>query len=344
MSYQDTLSVADLSHRQTTSIFVMSGSPAPKSVFQFSTQAFASRERLAAWQEVFGRTVCNLDIEPDEPESFFSDATVCQLPELGVLFATGGAMNLRHTRELIVDDDISFMAAPTCRSIASQLGRTAELEAGAGVLMNNAEVGSIRLASSSRFITFRVPRAAIAPLVTDLDAAVARRIPADNAALKLLVGYLESARNTHALTAPELQHAVVAHIYDLMAVALGATREASEVAHGRGLRAAHLRAAKAFILHNIRRPDLSARSVASYLGITPRYVHMLFETEGFSLTQFMIDQRLERSCRMLLDPRMTEFTISRIAFAAGFNELSHFNRVFRRRFGKTPSDLRRENG
>ena len=78
------------------------------------------------------------------------------------------------------------------------------------------------------------------------------------AALKLLVGYLESARNTHALTAPELQHAVVAHIYDLMAVALGATREASEVAHGRGLRAAHLRAAKAFILHNICRQDLSA--------------------------------------------------------------------------------------
>jgi AraC-like DNA-binding protein len=322
----------------------MSGSPAPAPVFQFSTKAFASRERLAAWREVFGRTVCSLDIEAVEPESFFSDATVCQLPELGVLFATGGAMNLLHTRELIVDDDISFMAAPTCHSTASQLGRTAELEAGAGVLMTNAEVGSIRLASSSRFVTFRVPRAAIAPLVTDLDAAVARRIPADDPALKLLVGYLECVRNTHALTTPELQHAAVTHIYDLLAVALGATRDASELAHGRGVRAARLRAAKAFIVHNIRRQDLSAGSVAAYLGITPRYVHMLFETEAFSLTKFMIDRRLEHFSRMLLDPRMTERTISRIAFAAGFNDLSHFNRVFRRRFGKTPSDLRGENG
>ena len=136
---------------------------------------------------------------PLEPAAFSSDATVHQLPGLGVLFAASGAVDLRHTRELIVDGDLSIMAAPTCRSIASQLGRTVELEPGASVLMSNAEVGSIRLAAASRFITFRVPRAAMASLVLDLDAAVARRIPADNTALKLLVDYLESVRDTRAL-------------------------------------------------------------------------------------------------------------------------------------------------
>lgn len=319
----------------------MSGSSAAVRVFQFSTKAFASRERLAAWREVFGRTVCSLDIEPFDPTSFFSDATVCQLPELGVLFATSGATNLRHTRELIVDGDISFMAAPTCRFAATQLGRTVELEAGSGVLMTNAEIGSIRLASSSQFVTFRVPRAAIAPLVPDLEAAVARRIPAGNPALRLLVGYLESARDTQALVTPELQHVAVTHIYDLMALALGATREVREVASGRGMRAARLRAAKTFVTLNIARQDLSARSVAAYLGVTPRYVHMLFETEALSLSEFMVEQRLERSYQMLLDPQMIARTISTIAFAAGFSDLSHFNRTFRRRFGKTPSDARR---
>ena len=78
---------------------------------------------------MFGRTVCSLDIAPLEPEAFASEAAVYQLPGLGVLFAASGAMDLSHTRELIVDDDLSFMAAPTCRHIASQLGRTTELEA-----------------------------------------------------------------------------------------------------------------------------------------------------------------------------------------------------------------------
>lgn len=320
-----------------------SGSSAAASIFHFSTEAFAGRERLAAWREVFGRTVCSLDIAPLEPAAFSSEATVYQVPGLGVLFAASGAVDLSHTHELIVDDDLSFMAAPTCRYIASKLGRTTELEAGAGVLMTNAEAGSITLAAASRFVTFRVPRAAMESLVPDLESAVARRIPAGNVALKLLVDYLESFRNTQALATPELQRVAVMHTYDLLAVALGATRDATEIAYSRGMRAARLRAAKGFITRQIARHDLSPTSVAVHLGVTPRYVHMLFETEGLSVTKFIVERRLAHAHQMLLDPRMKERTISAVAFAAGFSDLSHFNHSFRRHFGKTPSDARRAN-
>src|SRR5271169_2166263 len=117
--------------------------------FKFSTKAFAEREQLTALRDIFGRTVCNLDIVPLEPTAFSSEASVYQLPGLGVMFAECGGMKLTHSQELIVDGDLSFMAAPTCRFLASQLGRTVELEPGAGVLMTNAEVGSILLTSSS---------------------------------------------------------------------------------------------------------------------------------------------------------------------------------------------------
>jgi AraC-like DNA-binding protein len=299
-------------------------------MFQFSTKAIGRQAGLEAWREIFGRTVCSLDIDPIEPDAFVSDATICRLPGLGLLFAASSAVDLRHSRELIVDDDLSFMAAPTCRYTARQLGRTAELEAGAGVLMNNAEVGSMTLAAASRFITFRVPRAPMAALVGDLDAAVARPIPADNPALKLLVGYLNNARDTQALTTPELQRAAVAHIYDLLALALGATRETTEIAYGRGVRAARLRAAKALIARHIGRHDLSAATIAAHLNITPRYVHMLFETEGSSVAKFVTERRLADALRMLSDPCWAERTISAIAFEAGFGDLSHFNRMFRR--------------
>ena len=66
------------------------------------------------------------------------------------------------------------------------------------------------------------------------------------------------------------------HIHDLVALAVGATRDAANVAFGRGMRAARLQAAKAFIIRNIRRADLSAKTVAVRLGVTPRYVNMLF--------------------------------------------------------------------
>ncbi len=309
-------------------------------IFRFSTDAFPERERLAAWREIFGRTVVNLDIAPRSPDGFHADATVCQLPGLGVLYAASAAVKLTHSRDLILDDDLSFMAAPTCPYEASQHGRNPMLGPGEGVLMNNAEVGSIRLASASRFTTFRVPAAAIAPLVSDVGAAVARRIPAGSVALKLLVAYLASALDTEALLSPELQQLAVTHVYDLLALALGATRDAAAVAAGRGVRAARLRAAKAFIMQHFCRHDLSAATVAAHLDVTPRYVHMLFESEDASLSEFVLAQRLARAHQMLTDPRCVGRAISAIAFDAGFSDLSHFNRTFRRRYGATPSDVR----
>jgi AraC-like DNA-binding protein len=43
---------------------------------------------------------------------------------------------------------------------------------------------------------------------------------------------------------------------------------------------------------------------------------------------------------MLTHPRYAGMTVSAIAFAAGFGDLSHFNRDFRRRYGATPSEVR----
>jgi AraC-like DNA-binding protein len=43
---------------------------------------------------------------------------------------------------------------------------------------------------------------------------------------------------------------------------------------------------------------------------------------------------------MLSDPRHAGFTISAIAYAAGFGDLSYFNRALRCRYGGSPFDVR----
>jgi AraC-like DNA-binding protein len=106
------------------------------------------------------------------------------------------------------------------------------------------------------------------------------------------------------------------------------------------VRAARLREVKTFIMQQLGRHDLSAATVAARLGLTPRYVHMLFETETESFSEFVLAQRLARAQHMLMDVRYDGRPIGAIAFDAGFADLSHFNRSFRRRFGGTPSELR----
>jgi AraC-like DNA-binding protein len=69
-------------------------------------------------------------------------------------------------------------------------------------------------------------------------------------------------------------------------------------------------------------------------------VQILFESEGTTFSRFLLDQRLARAHRMLSDPRLAERTISALAYEAGFGDLSHFNRAFRRCYGESSSDVR----
>ena len=56
--------------------------------------------------------------------------------------------------------------------------------------------------------------------------------------------------------------------------------------------------------------------------------------------RFILEQRLERSRAMLCDPAMNPRTISEIAFAIGFKDLSDFSRRFTERFGQSPRAYR----
>jgi AraC-like DNA-binding protein len=97
---------------------------------------------------------------------------------------------------------------------------------------------------------------------------------------------------------------------------------------------------KSEITANLWRDNLSVGEIAIRQRVTPRYVQMLFEEEGTTFTEFVLEARLHRVHRLLADPRLADHSISTISFDVGFGDLSYFNKTFRRRFGRTPSDVR----
>ena len=141
-------------------------------------------------------------------------------------------------------------------------------------------------------------------------------------------------------SAAALQSLAVTHIYDLAALALGASREAEEVAKGRGVRAARLQGIKRDISGNLDR-EISLADLAARHRVSPRYVRMLFESEGTSFSESVREQRLRRARSKLLSRRFDHLRISDIAYEVGFNDLSYFNRAFRRRFGHSPGEVRK---
>ncbi len=308
---------------------------------RFSTDVFAERERLTAWREAFCRSFAKLDAEPLHDIPFQARMAMRIMPDLVVVSGYGTVRKTMRTRELLVDgnDTLVFQIA-SCANIASHRGRDVAAAPGEAVLLSNADVGSATFETEQSVIVLNLPRSVLRPSLHDLDAVLTRPVPNDNEALRLLKAYLAAIEHDPAPTSEDLQRLMVAHVHDLVALALGATTDAAEIARTRGLRAARLRAAKTYVMRHLGQFDLSAVIVAAHLGVTPRYVYMLFEAEGVSFSEFVLSERLARAHRMLGALRHASDTISVIAYAAGFSDLSHFNRSFRRRYGCTPSDAR----
>lgn len=129
-------------------------------------------------------------------------------------------------------------------------------------------------------------------------------------------------------------------MHEIVSYILGAARDGAAVEKARGPAAARLRAIKADIVENLCSRELTIVSVAERHRVTPRYVRKLFEGDGVTFSEFVLAQRLARARRMLADPRHDAETISAIAFACGFGDLSYFNRVFRRQYAATPTAVR----
>jgi AraC-like DNA-binding protein len=311
------------------------------SVVRFSSANYAPCRRIEAVQEIYGRNLQKVHVEPLEGESFHAATTLRRMPGLSHLYtASRSAAIWRRSRELIEHDDVVVIAGLTSGYEVHHIGRTLNMRRGEAVILTGAEPASFGGPAQKSVNLLRVPVRLLSPLIADLDAAYGHAIPADTPALRLLVRYIGVLDETDGFAAPGLRHRVVTHIHDLVALALGATRDAAETAKCRGARAARLRVIKDDIANNIGQTNLSLTALAARHQLNPRYLQRLFESEGMSFTDHVLAQRLAFAHRLLSAPHRRSMKISAIAFDAGFGDLSYFNRTFRRRYGVSPSDVR----
>jgi AraC-like DNA-binding protein len=310
-------------------------------MLRFSTRDLPERDRFPFWREVLGRQIVHAEFEPQPDVPFEAGTSFLSLPGLR-LMGPGFISPARMMRSggLLADgdEDVALVANLSGNLKQAQRRREVYLDSGDGVAVLQAEPSSMDF-SQLKFTAVVVPRTQLTPFVRDLEDQAGRLIPGGTEALRLLRGYVTMLFENPDIADPSLCKLVATHVQDLVALAMGATRDGKEIALARGVRAARLQAIKTDFAAN---PSLTLSSLASRQNVTPRYVQQLFETDGTTFTAYALDQRLTRAWRMLASGRHAHLTIGMIALEAGFGDVSHFNRSFRRRYGATPSEVRAE--
>ena len=94
-----------------------------------------------------------------------------------------------------------------------------------------------------------------------------------------------------------------------------------------------------FYVENRYSEELALPDIARHFGLNPSYFSRLFARHtGMPLFSYVNRLRIQKSCVLL---KRSGLSILEIAFCVGYNNLSHFNRYFRRIMGESPREYRK---
>lgn len=302
----------------------------------FDVAGVPSAQRPALFAQAFRAAVADMEVEVPRQRAFNGRLLWVALPgaRLASCFATGARFARRDRRAAHGPGFI--LLRPVGGSLpVEQAGRALVIKDRQGVLLSLDSPFSYSAPEAVRIDHLLMPADVFGP-----TGATPGELPlaaADTASLDLLTHYAGAVMQGLIPLRSE-QHARLAgaHMRDLVRVMFdGGTAPAPSPA-GR------LAAVKSAIAPHICRRDLNLDMVARLMGVTPRYIQMLFEADGTTFSAHVLARRLDMA-RAALEAA-PDGPVSAVAYAAGFGDLSYFNRTFRARFGLTPSACRRAGG
>jgi AraC-like DNA-binding protein len=314
-------------------------------VFHCQYAGKTSGPRYEAWREEFGRKWISADFEPVGDDYIDSEISASQVSivTLGTMRSTPLQIDRRNDTGRDTNNKFFMVLASGCRMRNSQRGRSIDLAPGDMTLMSGGEPARLTQLTKGVRWSIRIPYRQLADICRNVEDRIARHIP-NSELSNLLLHQVETANRFAPRLDVVANHRTAQYILDLVALCLGVGGESADIARQRGLAAVRLQAIKAEILVSLGNPKLGLTQIAANHRVSTRYVQHLFGLSGESFTGFVLEQRLLSAYRFLQDPKNRIGKISYIAAAAGFSDISYFNRAFRARFGATPTDIRASSG
>jgi AraC-like DNA-binding protein len=140
---------------------------------------------------------------------------------------------------------------------------------------------------------------------------------------------------------PDTEALFTRHSIELLAQALNERRDPQPIPSEAGRAALFLRACRLISLE-FGDPTLTPGRIASKLHVSARTLDRIFAERNETVMRRVYDERIRQAAKLLTDPRTAHRSVTEIAFACGFNDGSHFGRVFAGRMHMPPSQWRKQ--
>jgi AraC-like DNA-binding protein len=308
---------------------------------QFATDSVPAYRRLALWQDIVCDVYVQLDCKSDLGTAFNGRVTRAPLGQASCTEVSSNQQRVYRTRSRIArSNEDFFLIALGKHGVGgvSQDGREAVVRPGEFVIYDTTRPYELQFDDPFTQVILQVPREMMQRRVAGMEALTAISFGSDRPLQKLAYEFVYQLCQSADRIEPEHAVRLSEQAADLVAMALSERLGTQALPSSRRL--ALLQRLKAHVRLHLADPDLSLSDTAAALGVSPRYVNDLLSEEGTSFQRYVLTERLAQCQRDLASPVLAHRHVSEIAFAWGFNDLSHFGRVFRERYGLSPRDFR----
>jgi AraC family transcriptional regulator, positive regulator of tynA and feaB len=302
----------------------------------WSTDVATARERFSYWREAVSTAVFGIGIQA-APERFSARITgrTCGALRFAMSESTGYDI-VRGRRE------IDSGATDHCSIYLQLSGQTISEVNGETVVFNPNDIGiydgrqTFRAAHSGRRAIAVLPRAMIDQRAPWLRQSVSLKLTSDSPYADLVRGHVVKLSSPDSELTENAVKVLSENLCNLIALATAddlGPRLATDL---------QIEALLTFCRQNLHDFELSPQLVADRFGISVRTLHSRFRQIGQTFGRWVLENRLEACGAALRDRNQRDLKISEIAYRWGFNDLSYFNKAFRARFDRKPSEWRNE--
>lgn len=303
----------------------------------WSTAEIHPRDRVAYWIDAVCRNLIHADCEPERGQAFFAEMRVDAAGSLRVATLEGTPrLVTRSPRQIGRDPADNFLLSihQAGTAMLSQYTRDTVPKPGDLVLHDMTRPWRMHVDSYFARTVLLFPRCALLNRIGDAERYIGMRVDGTVGVAGMLSPLLHRLPAHLDRMSDAARQRVADNVLDLVATAFLSTNE--QPTHSAGMTLVRV---KLWVETHLSE-KLSAERVAGGCGLSVRHLSRLFEREGTSLMRYVWERRLARCHRDLTDPAMRGRPVSEIAFAAGFNDLSHFSRAYRARHLCAPRDVR----
>lgn len=307
-----------------------------------TTDSIPTRERAEFWADLVSRHVTPMRIEPAGKLALHGQIQARVIGELGVAQVSGRGVHAVHTGPHIARARGHVYAACVHLEGEARITRRGEavaLRRGDIFVTDSRHEFTLDLERPWRHLLITLPTSWLDSRVArpeSLPSAVLR----DHPLARLWASHLAAGFSLAGELSSTAATLFARHSVDLLAQLLNESPRDHLTPSDAWRAAMFLRACGAIAL-KFGDPDLTPDHIARESGVSSRTLARVFAANNETIMRRVFDERVRQAARLLAAPESAQRSVTDIAFACGFNDVSHFGRMFAGKMHMTPSQWRR---